>query len=102
MFETALMILVFTGLSGAGFLLRYIGEMIWFLKRSGDPGIMVIDAAAIGWALWFAYLLLVLSGWVVGWPDDSAPYLIVIGFGVAITPWWIVYRWRKWRNGRQG
>ena len=102
MIENVLTILVATGLTGAGFLLRYFGEMVWYLKRSGDPGVMVIDAAVLGWSLWFAYLLLVLSGWLTGWPQDNASFLIIIGIGVATTPWWIVYRWRKWRYGRQG
>ena len=100
-FETILLILVVTGLTGAGFLLRYIGEMVWYLKRSGEPGVMIIDAALLGWAFWMIYLALVLVGWVIGWPTDNRPYLVIIGVGVAATPWWITYRWRKWRYERR-
>jgi hypothetical protein len=100
-YETVLLIFVLSGLTGAGFLLAHFSEIAWHLHRVGKPGEIITDAAIVGWSLWMVYLGLLALGLLAHWPENTRPAIIVIGIAVAVTPWWILYRWLKWRHGKE-
>lgn len=98
-YETILIILVATGVLGLGFLLGYLGEIVWHLeRRAGKPGVIITDAVFLSMAWMLIYGGLSLSRLAFNVPANHRMIILFIAVGFAVIPWLTLLRWLRWRH----